>query len=209
MGIISSRLGYPKLKYKEPERLTADEARQRRFFAELSKQRKALEAEPARLSPANKFHLNRLKEFEVKFGAELDARRKRMDEVNRTNVSSYPKSLALKTARSRLFQLEQRRSALLQAAAAERRANVFKKSFFDRRMWSPYLMSPKTVFGTDAWIKHGNKSGQSSRRLFRNPLLSLPCVDRLTRREVMFAHRHAGRAYRKPHKFNPLSLIGC
>lgn len=198
--------------YKEPERLSPEEARQRRLTSVLERERERLRVENVRLSPANVSHINRLKEFQVKFGAELEARRARMLEVKRSNVNSYPKSSALRAARSRLSQLEQRQSALLQAAAAERRRKSMFASAFDRRLFQfdPFAkFSGRTVFGTDAWMKHRVDRKGVARRVFRSPAISLPCIDRMIRREVMFANKHAGRAYRKPHKFNPLSLIGC
>lgn len=195
--------------YKEPERLTPDEARERRVTAVLERERERLKVERVPLSLANKSYVNQLKEFEVKFGAELEARRARMDAINRTNVSSYPKSGALKAARSRLLQLEQRRNALLQAAAAERRQNSFKPSGGDRRLWTPYLLNPRSVFGTEAFVKHGTRVRGVERKLFKSPGLALPCVERMVRREVMFARGHGGKGHRVRHRFNPLSLIGC
>lgn len=195
--------------YKLPERLTPDEARERRLTAVLERERERLKVENVSLSPANKFYSNQLKEFQRKFGAELEARRARMDELNRSNVSSYPKSGALKTARSRLLQLEQRQRTLLQAAASEKRANSFKPSGGDRRYWSPYIFNPRTVFGTEAFVKHRTNRKGVERKLFKSPGIALPCVERMVRREVMFARGHGGRGHRVRHRFNPLSLIGC
>lgn len=205
MGIFGN-----KYTYKITERLTPSEARERRLVSLLQKERQALEVRVAPLSPANKFHLNKLKEFENKFGAELEARRKRALELQSLERSEY-EAARNKRAISRLFQLQQRRAALLQNAAAERRANSVKKSFVDRRFYDPTRDDrsprPKTVFGTTSWLKVS--LGPVARRQHRNPTISLPCIDRLVRREVMFAHRHAGHGHRGKRKFNPLSLIGC
>ncbi|AKI26954.1 hypothetical protein [Microviridae Fen7940_21] len=203
MGLFS------KYTYKMPERLSADEARQRRFFAELSRARAELEARNDRLSPANKFHLTQLKEFQVKFSDELEARRKRVRDVLERDPS-ISRSLAYKSAMSRLSKLQQRQTALLNRAAAERRAKAFSASASaaDRRSFSftNRFGNPKTIYTTDAWIKVN--ADAVTRRMFRSPTLSIPCIQRMVRREVIFARRH-NKGHRVKHRFNPLSLIGC
>lgn len=194
--------------YKEPERFTSSEARQRRLFAELSRQRKELEAQPTRLSPANKFHLNRLKEFEAKFSARIEFERKRVEHAVRRDPSIV-RSLSYKAAMSRLLQLQQRRSALLQRASEERRKRLQERSV-DSRYWNPWSevrYYPRTVFGTDAWTRLG--PGDAFRRVVKSALLSLPCLDRSVRRQVMFAKKKAGKGYRVKHRRGPLSAIGC
>jgi hypothetical protein len=189
--------------YTLPERLSPEEARQRRFKALLEKERKALEVEPARLSSANKFHLQKLKEFESKFSAEIEARRVRLQK------SSVLKSNPEHPANSRLFQLLQWRSTLQQRAAAERRARVFQTSVGDRRFYNPNKNDfiPKTRFGTNAWLKA--TVDEVARRMFHNPTAALPCIQRTVRREVMFARGHGGRGHKVPHRRNPLSDIWC
>lgn len=199
-----------KYKYKEPERLTPSETRERRLFSELERQRRLLEAKPAPLSQVNKSYLSQLKEFQLKFGAELEARRKRVSELaiqQKRNPSSM-RSLALKAAISRYFQLHQRQLLLMQRAAQRKRASELQKSFVDRRLFSFDVPGdPRTIFNTKAWMHRiGTKS---SRRMFKNPTIAIPCIQRAVRREVMFANRKAGVGYRKKHKFNPLSMIGC
>lgn len=194
--------------YKEPERFTSSEARQRRLFAELSRQRKELEVKSTRLSPANKFHLNKLKEFEVKFGARIEYERKRADAAVRRNPSIV-RSLSYKAAMSRLLQLQQRRAALLQRAAEERRARLQARAV-DSRSWNPdpvVRSYPRTKFGTDAWVQLA--PGVRFKQMVRSAMLSLPCLDRMARREVMFAKKKAGRGYRVKHRKGPLSAIGC
>lgn len=195
--------------YQLPERFTPEEARRNALQSTLDKitaQRKRLEVERVSLSRAsNQFHFNRLKEFESKFGAELEARRRRVAELQRRNLSMQ--SPIVKSALSRFFQLQQRRAALLQRASAERRENQFKKSFVDRRRFSFGDQSPRTVFGTRAWVV--NRVDEVTRRVFRNPLLSLPCIGRSVRREVMFAKRHAGKGHKVRHRRSVFSHIGC
>lgn len=194
--------------YKEPERLTADEARLNRLQSTLSRERERLKAEDVRLSQANKFHINRLKEFESKFGDELETHRRRVEKLNLRDPSIV-RSPTNRATISRFFQLQQRRSALLQRANQERRANSFKKSFVDRRQFSfnQFNTTPKSRFGTTAWVN--TRLSAALRRQFVSPLLSLPCLDRVVRREVMFAGKHAGRGHRVRHKRGPFSHIGC
>lgn len=195
--------------YKEPERFTSSEARQRRLFAELAQQRKALEARAPRLSPANISHLQRLKEFETKFGAALDERRRRVERAAKRNPSIV-RSPSYIAAMSKLLQLERRRNDLLERAAAERRKKGREARAVDSRFYNPDRMArmwPRTDFGTDAWLKWNVKG--ALRQVVRNPFLALPCVDRMVRREVMFAKKKAGKGYRKPHRRGPLSNIGC
>lgn len=207
---ILSRAGYPKYNYLEPERLTVDQARQRRVLSELSKQRKALEADSLRLSPANKFHLNRLKDFESKFSGELEARARHVDRL-RKRLADDPDNRSVvrahRVAMFGLFQLRQRRSALLQRAASEKRRNALRGASMsaNRNFFSPYLLNPRTVHGTEARVV----TSATSRRMFHNPLLAFPCVQRLVRKEVLFARGHGGRGHRGKRRFNPLSHIGC
>lgn len=200
-GWFTSRF-YPGISYKTLERLSPEEARQRRLFAELGRQRKELEVRSARLSPANEFHRKKLEEFESKLKNALEARRRNVERIR-----SKGDFRRLKTARLLLLQLTQRRDALRQRAELERRASLQQASAVNRRSYLPrgFSVNPRTVFGTEAWTA----VSQGSRRYFKSPLLAIPCVDRLVRREVMFAKKHAGRAYRVPHKHNPFSHIGC
>jgi len=193
--------------YKTPERFSPEEARRNRVLGELSRQRKALEVKPGSLSQANKFHLNKLIEFETKFGAEIEARRRRakLSWQEASVLKSPPKNSPM----SRLFKLLQQRSALQQRAASERRVRLAGKATAgDRRLYNPdKFQYPKTVFGTQAHTIPSLR--QVTRRMFRHPTLAIPCVQRAIRREVMFAKGHGGKGHKSRHRFNALSLIGC
>lgn len=197
MGLLS-KFGYH-VTYKEPERLTADEARQRRFFSELTRQRKALEGRAERLSQANQFHLKKLKEFESKFQSVLEARAR--------EVRFAKTERAKKFAMLGLFQLKQQRAALLQRADAERRRNYSRSqaAAANRNYYSPYLLNPRSVSGTEA----RTYVSATARRLFKNPLSAFPCIQRVVRREVIFAKGHGHKGHRGRRRFNPLSNIGC
>lgn len=208
MGIFT-QLGFDPNLIKEPERLTPDEARQRRLFSELDRQRKVLEDQPERLSQAyNSRYLNQLKEFQTKFSAELEARRKR-------DQYFQPESRAYQANRSRLLQLVSMQSMLQTKASLEaKRRYQFQKSFVDRSRSQFDPTRADTIWQTIAWITEANFHRYPSfalrfRQKFMNRGVVVPCIQRVARREVMFAKRKAGRGYRVPHKRGPLSNIGC
>lgn len=195
-----------KYRYTIPERLTADEARQRRLVAALEKSRKELEDRPARLSPVNVAHLERVKDFQRKILGELEARRARLREIDKLENSFRNRALR-KAAVSGLFQLQLRQRENLQRLRKAQSAMRSKASAADRRYFNPLrnIFNPRSLFGTEA----RTYVSSSGRRKFIDRTSSVPCVDRLVRKEVMFAKGHAGRGYRVPHRFNPMSLIGC
>lgn len=204
---ILKELGYRPIIYSMPERLTADEARRRRVASTLTKYRKALEARPRSLSPANKFHLLKLKEFEQKFSSEIEARKRHVDRLLKSDPSV--KSAATKAAMFGYFQLATNRSRLVQKATQERRRNaLFGQAIAANRSYfhpAGRERNPRTVYGTEA----RTKLSRTSRRSFRFPYIAFPCIQRSVRREVMFARGKGGRGYRVPHAFNFLSAIGC
>lgn len=189
-------------RYKEPERFSPEEARERRLGAALEKSRKELEGRTEPLSLANRVHLDRLKEFQVKFGKELEARRRQYQkspqEVRRN-----------KAAISRLFQLQAKQQELLQRVAGTQRAKVFRAQAVagDRRFFNPFgdAFNPRTMYGTEAHVG----VNAFSRRVFRNPVLAIPCIQRSIRREVMFAFGHGGKGHKVRHRRNEMSSIWC
>lgn len=191
--------------YKEPERYPIEIARERRLAATLDRARKELEERSSPLSLANKVHLDRLKEFQAKFAGELDARRREIERLRKLE-SSMDNSRRLVAAMSGLFQLKARRAQLLENVARTRRAQVLQAAAADGRFFQfGDSFNPRTVFNTVA-----NLSVRSvGRRAFRNPALTIPCVQRVVRREVMFAKGKAGIGHKVRHKFNLLSTIGC
>lgn len=204
MSILKS-LGY-NITYKEPERLTADEARERRLHAALLRSRMELEARVEPLSRVNKEHLQRLKDFESKFSQRLEAARRA------TLTSRGPRDRKL--AILGLSSLLQKRASLVAAADAERRRNLRIKErnsqrvaavAASRKYYSPYLLNPRSTSGTEA----ATYVSALSRRVFKNPLTSVPCIQRMVRREVMFARRHAGVGHPGRRRHNPFSAIGC
>lgn len=187
-------------RYNQPERFSPEEARERRLQSALERSRKELEGRTEPLSLANRIHLDRLKEFEVKFGKELEARRRQFkkspQEVRRD-----------KAAISRLFQLQAKQQELLQRVAGTQRAKVYQAVAGDRRFFNPFgdAFNPRTIYGTEAHVG----TSAFSRRVFRNPVLAVPCIQRAIRREVMFAFGHGGVGHKAKKRRNEMSLIGC
>src|SRR5215831_4767075 len=94
---------YPGLspeRYKQPERFTPQETRERRLTATLERARKELEVRSAPLSQANKIHLQLLKDTQVRIQA---ARGERQREHASAVKSKDPRKI--KAAQSKLLQL--------------------------------------------------------------------------------------------------------
>lgn len=201
MGIFGGKYRYP-----IPERLSKEEARQRRLVAALEKTRKELEVRPSRLSPVNVAHLERVKDFQRKILGEIDARRAHIKEIEKEQ-SSIGKSARRKAAISGLFQLQAKAQSNLQRLRRARSLQRSEASAADRRYFNPagLFYNPRSVFGTEA----RTFVGASGKRKFVHKASAVPCIDRAVRKEVMFAFGHAGRGYRVPHRFDPMSLIGC
>lgn len=163
----------------------------------LEKQRMALEGRSERLSPANKFHLDKLKEFELKFGDEIKSRKREHEKLK--DSSSRDRSM------SRLFQLLQHRRALQERAWQSRARSDFdkdKKQFVDRAFGLGTRKVPHGKVFVNIIGRH------ILRGLTKTRLGIIPCIDRTVRREVLFAKKK-NRGHRTPHRQGPLSHIGC
>lgn len=203
---ILKQLGYKHIEFRLPERLTPDEIRRRRLAAVLERHQKELEARTDRLSPANNFHLQKLKEFQRKFQPELEARKREINRLYKSDPSV--RTRALKVAMFGYFQLQTRQSELLKRAASEKRRNALfgqaigaNRNYFHPSSWR----NPRAIYGTEAKVT----VNASSRKMFRRPEMAFPCVQRLIRKQVMFAFGYAGKGYRTRKRFGPFSEIGC
>lgn len=191
--------------YKEPERFTPAEARERRLTAALEKHQKALEARTAPLSPANKVHLQRLKEFQSKFASEFEARRREVERLKKAEPS-MENSRRLSAAISGYFQLKKKQTQLLERVSQTRRATSFQAIAADRRFFQfDDSFNPRNIFGNIA----KTSLDAVSRRQFSSPLLTVPCIQRAIRKEVMFAKGHGGKGHKGTRRYNPMSAIGC
>lgn len=202
--------------YSEPERFDRYEASavRRRVERELERVR-AIEGRRTTLSPANQSHLKILQDFiNEKSKAQIDVERAKARAIAAPSARNLRDH---KTAISRLLNLAQRverlreitvsqRGGLTSSEGSKRGSNQgrAKPSGGDRREFNFNSPTIRTIFGTAALI---NEIAHKPK--FTTPNLVIPCIQRVVRREVMFATRKAGRGYRKPHRFGPSSLIGC
>jgi hypothetical protein len=197
--------------YSQPERIDKYDpsAVRRRVERELERVR-AIEGRRAALSPANQLHIQLLQDFVTqKSKAELDVQRAK----ERLKVTPSQSNLRdHKAAVSRLFNLAQRVERLRKVQSQRSAAQTAKPSGGDRRYFnfpsSPTALNPRTVYGTEA-ITRFISSESGLRPFFKLASLSLPCIQREVRREVMFAHRKAGKGHRTRHRLSPSSLVGC
>lgn len=82
----------------------------------------------------------------------------------------------------------------------------------DNRRTSPVQRSDRrasSVTGALARIQNNRLEGSQWLPVFGNPASALPCVDRRVKREVMFAKKKAGRAYRTRKRRSPYSSYRC
>lgn len=198
-----------------PERDTDDVAR--RTFRRIEAERKRIEDEKVRLSQANINHLNDLQAFLArKAEAELEVQRAaRRFKVAPSKVAERDHKAAI----SRLFNLSQR-VARLQAGIGfssrligtaqkgQRGSNQgrAKPSGGDRRYFD-FGAVGRTVFGTEAFTRV--EKLDSARRVFLTPHLTIPCIQRAVRKEVLFARGHGGKGHRVKHRRSVFSNIGC
>lgn len=68
---------------------------------------------------------------------------------------------------------------------------------------------PRTVFGTDAWLSQSSAPGRRLSRggHFYSPSLSVPCIQRDARRQVLFARGKGGKGHkgkRRPSKYGDI-----
>lgn len=184
------------LKYKKHIKEERDRSITRRERVRSpDRERKALEGARERLSPPK--YLDKLKEFEDKFGHEI---RSRSRHIGKIAVGSA----AVDRSKSRLFQLLQIQRSLQQRAWQARARIDFekdKKQFVDRAFGLKPEKIPKIFVSA---LGHHVVEGLTKTRLGL-----LPCIDRLTRKEVMFALKHAGHGHRKKKRKGPLSHIRC
>lgn len=177
--------------YKEPERYTLDITRERRLASTLERERKQVEA----LSLAQR------ERFKPAWKVDED----------RSLVG--PKESMTLSARLAMFKesdfadpakrLEYRR---LRAAQEQQRA---KPAGADRRQYTPYptVDFASTVFGTAA--RFGAVLGRHALPRFRFASAVIPCIERLVRREVLFAKGKGGRGYHTRKRRSWSSGVPC
>lgn len=192
--------------FRQPERLSPDEARRRRFVSELERQRKVLEAEPRRLSPANLQFLQvlrtnelRLRELEENHRAHVEATVRSRGSSSRSTKRAISDLLQVRRERMRAKAKSDLASDALKfaaASAAERRAGM-----------STGYRNPRSIYGTEA-LSSILRFQSVFHKGFTHALTALPCIQRAQRREVLFA-RNQAKGHRGPHRRGRYSDIWC
>jgi hypothetical protein len=221
---LFSRYRPPSYKFQDPERIASSYPS--RLHEKLVKERDRIaELRPSwdRLSQesqrANKAHLDLLHDTVTRVGSALSERASETDKIPR-HLSKFAEDI-YRYSRARRFSGTPMSAAEQRAAARSfgtttqsTRVNKqsAKASAADGRYYNPVAQSirnPRTDFGTEAFVRMVARPFLTSRSMFHAPSIAMPCVQRMARREVMFAKKHAGKGHRVPHKRNPNSSIWC
>lgn len=200
--------------YKTPERFASDEARDRKLTATLRQFREDVESqnysnrvraraaaddvERRRSSGPRSLSQEQLKSYRKKFDDLLAEGQK--ERTTRSAFSSTRLANLLARSRSEQETLTRQGWQKAQAAAA------------DKRQYNPTGKDyASTIYGT-----YVRARGFAEGRLMLEgahavglPLSLVPCVQRLTRREVLFAKKQAGKGHRTPHKKTYNSGVPC
>lgn len=199
-------IGY---KFKEPERITPSEARERRLTGLLERDAR----------------FNEVRNFETKL-KEMQASRSRVTKeiLSNDRITSGQKAAsiaaALKQFKERDFSdplHRQNYSVLRQAQidlqnAIRRRGGQRKvnQTGFDQRSFNPAGgFDNRTVTGTAARIASRVATAFFPMPSFRHPTLALPCIARHAQREVMFARGYAGKGYKTKKHRTSSSGVPC
>lgn len=194
-------------KFKEPERITLSEARERRLTA-------LLEREPRFQAVPN---------FEAK-QKELQASRSRVttttivndDKTSRQKAASIAAALSIfqesdfvdPAKRARYRDLRRAQEALryeIKSGGGRRKVNP---TGYDQRSFNPTgKETASTRSGTAARIASALKA--TFVPSFKMPTTVIPCLQRHAQREVMFAKGHAGRGYKTKKRRNWASGVPC
>jgi hypothetical protein len=194
-------------RYNEPERLDPQEARLKRITSELDRL-SVLERDPFHLSPAFVIQKSNLKdriasisiELDVRRRAVADAEKKHRDEQSSRSARLLKAAIARfsnaqglqKQARAR-YDAERRRVLLAQATAGASRL-IFPTN-------------PRNLYGGEA--KTRTRTGAARKQQFTHPSKSVPCIERIIRKQVLFARGHGGKGHHTKKRFSVWSMIGC
>lgn len=189
--------------YREPERVSPEIARLNRISAALERERRLQDAYS--LSPVT---------------SEIVGNRRRLVEdalAERPKAASI--AAALRSFKERDFadpanrliyrQLRSRQLALVHMRQQARQK--VSPSGADRRQYNPFESVFKSVFGTPARVggSADKLSGAHWLPKFVHPQSVVPCIQRMVRREVMFARNKAGRGYHSPKHRSWASGVPC
>lgn len=183
--------------YKEPERYTTDIARERRLAAVMKREAAGVET------------LSRVREKEA-----FVPRWKLVndDQINRQKAATI--AAALSQFREKDFAEAQARAVyrkLRQRQEELRTQQKVKPAGSDRRQFNPTEPFPSTIYGTSA--RFVNNLSRLPRALavakFAVSGSVIPCIERMVRREVLFAKGKGGVGYKTPKRRNEFSGIPC
>lgn len=204
-----------KYHYKTPERLTPAEARSRRLTALLEKERRFLDIP----------NFPEVSQRQTRVAEALSrAKKKLSDDPELASVKGSqrmsPKAtstVAAKLARYRSLSADEF------AALPQSHKNHYRMlrklqiegvhgspSGGDNRRFNPAGKGASTRSGTLARVAGVRNFLQGGWvPVFVNPWKALPCIQRSTRREVMFAKGHGGRGYKVRHRRSINSGVPC
>lgn len=196
--------------YPEPERFTPSEARARRLAQLLERERRFQEL------PNFRFVQSRLEREAALSRVAKNILNENPDRVVKGSKRQSPKAASIAAALSQFTEKDfsdpakRKQYRLLRQAQSDRK-NV-PSNTSDKRRFDPTGKDyAKTIAGTSALVSSVvNPLRPSSwTQQFVNPMQTIPCVQRLVRREVMFAKKSAGHGYRTPKRRTWASGIPC
>jgi len=178
--------------YRQPERISPENARLNRINAELQKNIE-IQERFKRLSPA----------FE-KF--DYQTRRVVKDIAERPKAASI--AAALSMFKESDFADPAKRLAYRELRASQGGQQKVKPAGSDRRQFNPSGSDfASTIYGGFAQI--GKKPRISGLPAFMNSWSVIPCIERIVRREVMFARHKAGKGYHSRKRRTWASGVPC
>lgn len=200
-----------KYKYKTPERFTPAEARERRLSSLLEKEQRFQEVP------------NFARQLEaVRSQAQKERVKSLAKQIVNDEAPSRQKAAliaaALKTYSERDFSNPQARADYKKLRAAQaaiynrRSSGKVPPSGGNKSYFNPTGKDyASTVYGTVARLSGWTNvvSENTWVPVFARPSAVLPCIQRVVRREVMFAKQHAGKGYHTKKRRNWSSGVPC
>lgn len=206
MGFFSRYKPY----YTIPERLTPDEARARRFTAMLERERRFAEL------PNFTVKLNQLQQRAALSRVAKNIVYSDPERVGKGRLVSGPKAASIAAALNSFkeadFSDPRLRARYRELRRSQGGQKNVKPTGSDKRHYDPTGKDyASTIYGTVAPVTsvvHALNPGTWVQS-FVAPLKTMPCVQRMVRREVMFARGSAGRGYHAPKRRSWASGIPC
>lgn len=188
--------------YKEPERFTPSEARERRLTAMLERE--------TRFAQVPNFQ-NKLGQLRQQAAALSLAKKLVNEDTSKGRLFAASRAASIAHVLGTFKESDFADPALRKKYRSLRRAQEqqrAKPAGADRRQYSPFGNDyGSTIYGTRATVGAGlRKSWLPAYNLAR---FVVPCIQRSVRREVIFALGKGGKGWRTPHRRNFLSGVPC